>query len=52
MVCFWALLMQETVVLVQVEPAEYMYGMLDFCVLLFLFRKLGKFPVCMCYILA
>ena len=44
--------MPETVVLVQVEPAEYMYGMLDFCVLLFLFRKLEKFPVCICYILA
>ena len=29
---FWALLMPETVVLVQVEPAEDMYGMLDFCV--------------------
>ena len=44
--------MPETVVLVQVELAKYMYGMLDLCVLLFLFRKLEKFPVCICYILA
>ena len=34
--------MHETIVLVQVEPTEYMYGMLDFCVLMFLFRKLEK----------
>ena len=44
--------MLETVVLLQVEPVEYMYGMLDFCVFLFLFRKLENFLVCMCYILA
>ena len=41
--------MLETVVLMQVELVEYMYGMLDFFVLLFLFRKLEKFSVCMCY---
>ena len=44
--------MLEIVVLLQVEPAEYMYGMLDFWVLLSLFRKLEKFQVCMCYIIA
>ena len=36
----------ETLILVQVEPAEYA----RFVCYCFLLRKLEKFPVCMCYI--
>ena len=43
--------MLETVILVQVEPAEFMYSMLDLCATVSCLEIGKKFLVCMCYIL-
>ena len=42
---FWML---ETVILVQVEPAEFMYSMLDLCATISCLEIWKKIPACMC----